>query len=155
MKPLAVQSDGTAGGSDCVAQVLATVPMIMRTIRHEMRRHRPSGLSVPQFRAMAFIYRRRGVSLSRIADHMGLTLPTVSKMVDTLVKRGLVMRETSADDRRCLILRLTEQGISEFDIVDRNAQEYLAEALKALSPLEHDEITRAMQSLRRTFAPAE
>jgi DNA-binding MarR family transcriptional regulator len=155
MKPLAVQSDGTAGGDDCVAQVLATVPMIMRAIRHEMRRHRPSGLSVPQFRAMGIIYRHGGISLSRIADHMGLTLPTVSKMMDTLVRRELVMRETSPDDRRCLTLKLTEQGKSEFDAADKHAQEQLAETLKSLSPQERDEVTRAMQAIRRAFSPAE
>ncbi len=155
MKPLALQSDATGGGDDCVAQVLATVPMVMRNIRQEMRSHRPTDLSVPQFRAMGLIYRHGGISLSHVADHMGLTLPTVSKMIDTLVKRGLVMRETSSDDRRRLMLRLTEDGSAAYEESDRRTQERLAEALKALSPAERDEVTRAMQALRRVLAQAE
>lgn len=155
MKPLATQSDNAAGGEDHVAQVLATVPVVMRAIRKEMRCHRPTDLSVPQFRAMGLIYRHGGISLSHVAEHMEITLPTVSRMVDLLVKRGFVVRETSADDRRRLMLRLTDEGSAAYEEADRRTRARLAEALKALSPAERHEVTRAMQALRRIFGRAE
>lgn len=154
MKPFPGQSNDIADGDECVTQVLFTVPMVMRTIRSEMRHRRLAGLSVPQFRAMGFLYRRGGVSLSDVAEHMGLTLPTVSKMVDTLVRRGLVIRETSLDDRRCLILKLTEQGRSAHDVANRETQARLTEVMSDLTPIEREEVGRAMEYLRRIFAPA-
>lgn len=155
MKPLGVQSNGVTDGDQCAEQVLATVPMVMRLLRSETRSRRPEGLSVPQFRVLGFLYRRGGVSLSNVADHMGLTLPTVSKMIDTLVKRGLVLRETSDNDRRFIALKLTEQGRSAFGDAKRDAQARVVEVLSALTAAEQEEVGRAMQALRRVLAPAE
>ena len=67
-----------------------TVPLIMRTLRHEIRSRRPSDLSVPQFRVLAFLRGNEGSALSDVANHIGLMRPTMSKMVDTLVRRDLV-----------------------------------------------------------------
>ncbi|MCX6375313.1 MAG: MarR family transcriptional regulator [Armatimonadetes bacterium] len=155
MKPLAGQSNSPSDCDECVLQVLTTVPVIMRAIRAEMRSRRPAGLSVPQFRALAFLYRREGVSLSQVAERMGLTLPTVSKMIDTLVKRGFVVRDISATDRRCVVLKLTSEGKSAYDSANRYAQARLAEDLKALSPSEREDVARSMRVLRRIFMPAE
>ena len=54
--------------------------------------------------------RNQGASLSEVAEHVGLTLPSVSKMVDGLVTRGLLTRATDPGDRRRLTLSLTPAG---------------------------------------------
>ena len=118
----------------------------------EMHSRRPEGLSVPQFRALGFLYRRGGASLSDVSERMGLALPTTSRMMDTLVKRGFVARETSASDRRCVVLSLTGQGRSAYDAASRETCARLAETLRALSASEREEVVRAMQSLLRVFA---
>ena len=155
MKPLAGQSNSAIGCDECVAQVLTTVPVIMRIIRSEMHSRRPAGLSSPQFRALGFLYRHGGASLSQVAERQGLALPTVSKMIDTLVKRGFVLRDVSATDRRCVVLKLTSAGRSAYDSANRYAQARLAEDLKALSPSEREDVARSMRALRRIYMPAE
>jgi len=152
MKPLASASNGAIGDDQCAVQVLTIVPMVMRSIRKEMHSRRPEGLSVPQFRALGFMYRRGGASLSDMAERMGLALPTASRMVDTLVKRGFVARETSASDRRRVVLSLTGQGRSAYHAASRHAQARLEETLSVLSSPEREEIGRAMETLRKVFA---
>lgn len=153
MKLLAQQSNTATSESECADELLATVPLIMRTIRKEMRSRRPAALSVPQFRTMALLHHHRGASLSHIAEHIGLTLPTMSRMIDTLVKRGFVMREASPDDRRRVTLVLTKQGRAAFDAARRETRTRLVEKMKALSPSEREEIVRALKLLREVFAP--
>ena len=46
----------------CAAELLDTVPLIMRIIRQHMRRHR-SGLTVPQFRTLCYATTYEGCSL--------------------------------------------------------------------------------------------
>ena len=152
MKPLAEPSKKASSGDLCAEQVLTTVPTVMRRIRDEMRERRPEGLSVPQFRALGFLHRRGNVSLSDVAERMGLRLPTVSKMMDTMVKRGFVAREGSPTDRRCVVLSLTGQGKSVYLAAERYAQSRLAESLTGLSPSERCEVIRAMHALRRVFS---
>ena len=150
MKPLAKESNG-ASGDECAEQVLAVVPVVMRCIRNDMRKKRPEGLSVPQFRALGFLCRRRDVSLSDVAERMGFRLPTASRMMDTMVKRGFVARQTSPTDRRFVVLNITDQGRSAYLSAERYAQERLAESLTALSKAEQEGIVRAMDALRRVF----
>ena len=117
----------------CAREVLETVPLVMRTVRAEMRRHRTADLSVPQFRTLNFLNRQAGASLSQVAEHIGLTLPSVSLLVDGLVERKLILRNTSAADRRRITLTLTARGQSVLEAAHGATQAALAEKLAALS----------------------
>ena len=66
-------------------ELLDVVPVIMRTIRTEMRSppgERSDRAIVPY---PMFIERHPGVSLQELAGHLGLTSPSVCKIVDGLV----------------------------------------------------------------------
>ncbi|MEW5957650.1 MAG: MarR family transcriptional regulator [Chloroflexota bacterium] len=137
---------------DEVAQeVLEIVPLIMRVIRTEMRRNRTPDLSVPQFRALAYLQHHPDASLSAIAEHIGLTLPSMSKLIDGLVGRGLVIREIAPADRRRVRLALSEPGQAMFHSVRTATLAYLAQRLATLSPDERNTVILAMQVLRPIF----
>jgi DNA-binding MarR family transcriptional regulator len=137
---------------DTVAQELMdTAPQIVQTIRVEMRRGRGSDISIPQFRAMRFIQVNPDLSLSHLAEHLGLTLPSVSKLVDGLVKQKLVTRKASTADRRKLTLILTQAGALIVDSARAEARVNLAQKLKDLSEADLKTISQAMQLLRPTF----
>jgi len=135
----------------CAHELMDTAPRIMQTIRVEMRRGRGSDISIPQFRTLAFIQRNPDSSLSSLAEHLGLTLPSVSKLVDGLVKQKLIVRQESKTDRRRLTLGLTSIGLSIVKTARANAQANLAKKLASLSSPELDTIYQAMQSLRPIF----
>src|SRR3569623_815611 len=97
---------------ECAKEVLDLIPVIMRTIRSEMRRQRKMGLSVPEFRALAYVSLHPATSLSEVAEHVGTPLPSMSKMIDGLVNQKLVHRETSPEARRKITLVLTPVGKS-------------------------------------------
>jgi DNA-binding MarR family transcriptional regulator len=137
----------------CAREVLETVPLVMRTVRAEMRRHRTADLSVPQFRTLNFLNRQAGASLSQVAEHIGLTLPSVSLLVDGLVERKLILRDTSAADRRRVTLTLTTRGQSVLDAAHGATQAALAQKLAALSVKDQVIVAQAMQALRPLFEP--
>ena len=129
-----------------------TAPQIIQAIRVEMRRGRGSDISIPQFRTLGFIQRNPDSSLSNLAEHLGLTLPSVSKLVDGLVKQKLVTRRESTADRRRLTLVLTKEGASIVDSARAGAQANLAQKLGCLSIDELETIYQAMKLLRPIFA---
>ena len=135
----------------CVRELMDTAPKIMQAIRVEMRRGRGSDISIPQFRTLAFIQRNPDSSLSDLAGHLGLTLPSVSKLVDGLVKQKLVLRQESKTDRRRLTLGLTSTGASIVNSSRANAQARLAKKLENLSVTELETIYQALQLLRPVF----
>ncbi len=140
--------------SDAIArEILDIVPIVMRVIRIEMRSHRSADLAVPQFRTLLFISRNPGSSLLALAHHLGLTPPTVSKMVDGLVLNNLVGREPSHADRRKVNLTLTAQGYEILEKARNSAQVRLAEILSRLNPEEGETVLRAMHLLQPLFLP--
>ncbi len=142
----------TTSSDACAQEILEVVPVVMRTIRAELRRHRAADLSVPQFRTLAFISNKTDASLSDVAEHIGLTLPSMSKIVDGLVTRKLVTRQTARDDRRRMTLALTARGLTALETSRAATRACLAEDLTALSDRQRDTIVQAMEILRPVFA---
>ena len=138
--------------NECAREVLDVVPAVMRVIRAEMRRHRSLDLSVPQFRTLTFINNNPGSSLLTLAEHLGLTSPSACRMIDVLVGRGLVSRQTSLKDRRMINLSLTEVGLSMLEDSRKGTMENLALIFSSLSPEEKSAIMDAMKIMRALFA---
>jgi DNA-binding MarR family transcriptional regulator len=136
----------------CAAELLDTVPLIMRIIRQHMRRHR-SGLTVPQFRTLCYATTYEGCSLSAVADFIGLSLPAMSRLVDGLVEKRLMKRRPCDDDRRLVRLSVTASGKATIEGARRLAQDRLAQIISALTPRQRGELASTMQVLRDAFTP--
>ena len=136
---------------ECAHRVVEVVPLAMREIRHELRRYGGRSMSVPQFRTVLFLERRRGASLSEVARHIGLTLTSTSTMVDVLVKRGLVKRESHSDDRRRVTLTLTDRGTKRLESAREATVARLANLLKDLSMDDRKMISGAMETLKKAL----
>ncbi len=106
--------------------------MVMRFIRTEMRRNRASALSVPQLRALAFLDRNPGSCLFHVADHLGVTTPTASVIVDRLVRRGLMLRSEDPQERRRLVLTLTPKGSRHLEHARSATRAWIADVLAPL-----------------------
>lgn len=133
------------------AELMEVAPLVMREIRAMMRRNRSAGVTVPQFRALVFVRLRPNCSLTAVADHLGLSTPATSRMIDALVASGYIEREPSPTDRRFVTLRLSELG-ERVQLAARSAA--LMQVVARLSPLtaeQRSDISRAMDPLRQAF----
>ena len=139
----------------CAHELMDTAPQIVQSIRVEMRRGRGSDISIPQFRALRFIQRNPDSSLSNVAEYLGLTLPSMSKLVDGLVTDDLVIRQESKADRRRMTLELTGTGAAIVNAARAGAQTNLARKIKGLSDEELETIHQAMKILHPIFAGQE
>jgi DNA-binding MarR family transcriptional regulator len=132
--------------------MLDGLPQVMWFIRRHMRRHRTRGLSVPQFRALVLIDRFPEASLSAIAEHLGSTLPSASRLMTGLVDKGLVVRESATDDRRRVTLLLTPRGKSVLSAAQTVTQDAVAAKVADLTDAQRATIAEAMGLLTEIFA---
>lgn len=149
-----VTTEPAVGDSETLAATLMEVaPPIMREIRRLMRSHRGAELSVPQFRALGYVRRHPACSLTAVADHLGLSVPATSRLIEALVGAGYIVRQASASDRRFIALRLSEQG-ERIQVTARAAAlQSLAAMLEPLEAAERASIVEALEPLRQIFAP--
>jgi len=138
---------------DCSAEILEAVPLVMRFIRSQMRRHRGSDLSVPQFRALVYLSRSPGISLSALADFLALSLPATSRLVEGLVRRSLVDRRIPSGNRRLVALSVNAHGRRIICAAREATERRLAEVVASLRSDERAAIQRGLRALRGGFSP--
>src|SRR5512146_586058 len=97
----------TAGLATCAAAVMEVGLLVSRVVRTGAWWRPPSGLTTPQFRSLAFVNAYPGSAPSELATYLMLTRPSASKLVEQLVRRGLVRRRTDEADRRRSVLTVT------------------------------------------------
>lgn len=143
-----------ATADESAALLLEVAPLVMRAIRTRMRANRAADVSVPQFRALGYLNRHPGASLTSLAEHLGLTLPATSRLVDGLARRAYLQRETSMTDRRSIELRIAPKGAEMLEMTRKGTLEHLTRLMSELTPNERASITRALDVLRGVFGSA-
>jgi DNA-binding MarR family transcriptional regulator len=138
----------------CAQEVLGGVPPIIWFIREQLRPYR-KGLSLPQFRILVQVNAKPHVSLSTLAEHLGGSLPTTSRIVAGLVKKGLLARKGCTDDRRQLALEITRRGKSMLRSAWQSVQDKMEAALAPLSDGERAQVLEAMRALQTIFGKLE
>jgi DNA-binding MarR family transcriptional regulator len=83
------------------------VVRIVEAFGEELKRH---DLTVPTWRVLAALWHDGPSRLSVLADLTAIEISTLSRLVTTVQRKGLVSRVRSEADARAVRLELTEQG---------------------------------------------
>ena len=126
------------------------VPWLMQGVRAALQRGRDDDglVTIPQLRTLAAL-KLRPRTLSELAASYGVSPPTMSRLISTLVERGWVRRDAHPDDRRQAILCLSPAGEAAAADLDRRSTEYLAGLLAGLAPDEQACLACALDGLDR------
>jgi len=131
---------------ELAVQFLAVVPRAMRVIRQQMRALARPSFSVPHFRIMGRLYRGPATA-SELAEIQGVSMPAMSRMVDSLVKRGYLERTQTSRDRRHIHLHHSKKGRLEFERIRRIVQSHLAESVSMLKPADKKALKTGLEIL--------
>jgi DNA-binding MarR family transcriptional regulator len=108
-------------------------------------------LTVEQFQVLRRI--RRGIaSVSALADANLTSRSSVSKAVDALVHKGLILRQQDLADRRNIPLVLTAEGERMLSAIFAEAEHWLAERFSRLTADECDSLQHSLDILQKAFS---
>jgi len=99
-----------------------------------MRIMRRAELSMPQLVALWFVRRAGTATISDIREHLNLSLPATSHLVDRLVVGGFVTRNEATIDRRHKDVMLTDAGRALLDEIEQARVAELAQHLATMPP---------------------
>ncbi|MEA3202254.1 MAG: hypothetical protein QOE90_3682 [Thermoplasmata archaeon] len=137
----------------CVALLADTAPAILDVIRDGVRASRRSDLTLPQLRCIGYLARHEGASLAEVAEHVGLSSPAMSQVVDGLVERKLVRRAPADEDRRRVRLSATAAGRAQLDDARAGAHAHLAQVVARMSPADVARLEEGLAALRAALLP--
>ncbi len=80
-------------------------------------------VSVPQWVVLRCLYDAENTSLNELAATVGVDNGALSRMIERLSQKGLVIRETDPANRRTVRLRLSEAGRKLVPVLAKEADE--------------------------------
>ncbi len=92
-----------------------------------------------------------GRNMSAIAKSLGITVGSLTTSMNSLVKKAYVERERSEEDRRVVMIRLTEKGMRAYE-QHKNFHDEMTEAV--IASIDKDEIptlANVLQGLIKFF----
>ena len=98
-----------------------------------MHQSKMNNLSRGQGRVLAILKRRDNISTKNLAIILGISISALNSLLSKLEKKGYIVKEASADDKRVLLVKLTEKGrdltiepsvnYDIFDCLDKNQKQ--------------------------------
>jgi DNA-binding MarR family transcriptional regulator len=112
---------------------------VQRKIMSQMSLHKELGLTVPQFGLLHMIAQEKQARVVHLADKMEVKSSAVTVMLDRLELLGLIARVPDENDRRAVIVTITDKGQGVLEEAQRRSLLLLEEHLSILEPeeLEH------------------
>jgi len=91
--------------------------------------------------------------MSDIAAGLEVTLPTVTSLVERLVEKNYVLRETLPEDRRVVLCTLSEAGHEAISHIWQSSRSRTKELLEAIDTSKLELFIEVIQAMHETAIP--
>lgn len=134
--------------TDEAARLLDALAAVRRALGSEVAiAGTDEGLSTTQFLALRALSVRDRTA-SELARAIGVQLPSLTQVADSLVGRAWVERYSDQSDRRRVCLRLTDSGRDAYLLARRSAEDRMSRLIEHLSAREKRSLFRGLDALR-------
>ena len=130
-------------------ELLFVVMLVMRTVAAHMRRS-PDALAPAQMGTLMKVA-LAPCTMSTLARHQAVSLPTISKSVDMLVRRGWLERWVDTHDRRQTMVRLTGEGRRVLTDIKKRNRKHVGRSLAGLTAAEREQLVGVTRALARVL----
>ena len=113
------------------------------------------GLTMTQLRVMFLLRANPDMSAGALADELSVTPPTLTRIMDRLVRNSLVGREVDPQDRRCVRHRLTPEGMATVEGIERTGRAAFYDILRRLTPEQLERVVLALRDLLAAIETAQ
>lgn len=101
-------------------------------------------VTLTQYRTLVVLASRGPQNLVGLAEAVGVTPATATRMCDRLVKKKLIVRQSEQDDRRQVRLELTKKGLKLVGAVTNRRRREIEAILSTIAPEEQTVLVQAL-----------
>jgi DNA-binding MarR family transcriptional regulator len=131
--------------------ILMSFEVLARYLEVELKRHEASLI---RFNIMSTLFKNGGeMTPSEIAESVFREKNSITAVINTLERQGVVRREPSPDDRRSVKVVITDKGWKEANRLSPIAQELSREALSCMDKEQIEDLVDIMRTLRESLLP--
>lgn len=105
------------------------------------------GVTMSQCHAIVEIGRANEIYLNELAKILNLDKSTMSRTINKLVEDNLVVRESHPEDRRYIVIKLTDKGISVFKNIEENMSNYYKKIFVSIPQDKREQVLDSLKIL--------
>ena len=105
------------------------------------------GITLSQCCAIESLDRKKQLTMNELSRHQGVTLSTMTRVVDVLVRDGVVKRIASPEDRRKVCIELTETGEDLAGQLKQCTEDYTGKILDQIPKNKRNQVIESMELL--------
>ncbi len=92
-------------------------------------------------------------SMRDLSDEVAIHQSTLTRIVDKLEDRALLIRRRRPENQRVVEVELTEQGRQLYEMLDVSADELVGKVLELVAPKERVTVVKGLELLCRLLDP--
>ncbi|WP_410771902.1 MarR family winged helix-turn-helix transcriptional regulator [Fontibacillus sp. BL9] len=124
-----------------------------RKMQSEIMQHRELGLTGPQFHMLALIAKKSSCNVSYLSDKLEVKPSAITVMADRLVQSGYIERRHDEQDRRAVLLSVTELGDEVYKEAGARSRKVLRSYFSDLTSHELDVLIGVIEKFAQNDAP--
>jgi MarR family transcriptional regulator, organic hydroperoxide resistance regulator len=109
-------------------------------------------MTIAQLKSLFFIAAKGKTNFKKLADALGVTPPNITGIIDRLVDQDLVTRTENTEDRRIMVLQVTEKGQ---ELVNSLIESRIMKINTLMANLTTEELTALRTGLKGMLRSAE
>lgn len=109
-------------------------------------------ITVDQWLIIKTLSQNNDQNQSQLAELTGKDHPTLTRILDLLVKKKMAERTASANDRRSFIIHLTTHGIQKFEEWSPIVAEIRTKAWENLSEKDYKDLKRILNNIYQSLS---
>jgi DNA-binding MarR family transcriptional regulator len=131
--------------------ILMSFEVLARYLEVELRRYEASLI---RFNIMSTLFKNGGeMTPSEISESVFREKNSITAVIYTMERQGVVRREPSSNDRRSVKVVITDKGWKEANRLSPIAQELSREVLSCMDKEKVEELVETMRTLRESLLP--
>jgi len=132
-----------------ISLIFKTDRLIHRRLKREKRRLDP--FSVLRLEALRYIAEKKNPSMREVADYFCITPPSVTSLINSLVRSKVVKRVYDENDRRAIRLFITSKGREELKKGINRINNNMRKILRQLNTKELKGLIRILEKLSKIY----
>ena len=141
--------------SCCVSEVGELVQRLVRVFqlfeRDQIKIH---GFTSSQCYTLLELLKQESISMNELSNKMNLDTSTMTRVIDNLVRDGLVKRVRDENDRRFVVVELTPKGQGTAQSLRQSIEAYYQKITENLPPGQTEQVLASVQLLLTAFEKA-
>ncbi len=103
-----------------------------------------------QYSCLVSLSKAEGMNLTQLAEENKCTRPTITKLVDSLEKKGFATREPHPTDRRQFIVTTTKDGLKTLEKTSSVLKDAFSTCCEVLDPVEIQKLISLLKKLEKS-----